>query len=58
MVARSPKQVESEVPMDAATVSPKRSSAAGCWGALKSCGKHLLKSRAPLSGARALLSAN
>ncbi|WP_132255738.1 FdhF/YdeP family oxidoreductase [Methylobacterium segetis] len=38
--------------------SPKRSSAAGGWGALKSCGRHLLGSRAPLSGARALLSAN
>ncbi|GEP10645.1 FdhF/YdeP family oxidoreductase [Methylobacterium gnaphalii] len=36
----------------------KRSSAAGGWGALKSCGKHLLKSRAPLSGARVLLAAN
>lgn len=38
--------------------SPKRSSAAGGWGALKSCGKHLLGSRAPLSGARAMLKAN
>ncbi|MCJ2141679.1 FdhF/YdeP family oxidoreductase [Methylobacterium sp. E-066] len=38
--------------------APKRSSAAGGWGALKSCGKHLLGSRAPLSGARALLKAN
>jgi molybdopterin-dependent oxidoreductase alpha subunit len=38
--------------------SPKRSSAAGGWGALKSCGKHLLGSRAPLTGARALLKAN
>lgn len=36
----------------------KRSSAAGGWGALKSCGKHLLGSRAPLTGARALLKAN
>ncbi|GJE45258.1 FdhF/YdeP family oxidoreductase [Methylobacterium soli] len=36
----------------------KRSSAAGGWGALKSCGKHLLGSRAPLSGARAMLKAN
>lgn len=50
--------------MDPAVVSPdssaalKRSSAAGGWGALKSCGKHLLKSRAPVAGARALLSAN
>ncbi|MBE7199499.1 MAG: FdhF/YdeP family oxidoreductase [Parafilimonas terrae] len=38
--------------------APKRSSAAGGWGALKSCGKHLLGSRAPLTGARALLKAN
>ncbi|MBA9062972.1 MULTISPECIES: FdhF/YdeP family oxidoreductase [Methylobacterium] len=38
--------------------SSKRSSAAGGWGALKSCGKHLLGSRAPLTGARALLKAN
>ncbi|MER2269236.1 FdhF/YdeP family oxidoreductase [Methylobacterium oxalidis] len=42
----------------AADASPRRSSAAGGWGALKSCGRHLLGSRAPLSGARALLSAN
>ncbi len=38
--------------------SSKRSSAAGGWGALKSCGKHLFGSRAPLTGARALLKAN
>ena len=38
--------------------SSKRSSAAGGWGALKACGKHLLGSRAPLTGARALLKAN
>ena len=44
--------------MDHSQSVPKRSSAAGGWGALKSCGKHLLSSRAPLSGARALLSAN
>ncbi|GJE27131.1 FdhF/YdeP family oxidoreductase [Methylobacterium organophilum] len=44
--------------MDSNASLPKRSSAAGGWGALKSCGKHLLGSRAPLSGARALLSAN
>ena len=44
--------------MDRPQAAPKRSSAAGGWGALKSCGKHLLGSRAPLSGARALLSAN
>ena len=44
--------------MDQPVESPKRSSAAGGWGALKSCGKHLLNSRSPLSGARALLKAN
>ena len=44
--------------MDRSQGLPKRSSAAGGWGALKSCGKFLLGSRAPLSGARALLSAN
>lgn len=44
--------------MDSPVGSPKRSSAAGGWGALKSCGKHLLSSRAPLSGARALMKAN
>ncbi|MDK4740492.1 FdhF/YdeP family oxidoreductase [Rhizobium sp. CNPSo 3464] len=36
----------------------KKSSAAGGWGALKSCGKRLLQSGAPLSGARAMLRAN
>jgi formate dehydrogenase major subunit len=36
----------------------KQSSAAGGWGALKSCGKQLLASGAPLTGARALLKAN
>ncbi len=36
----------------------KKSSAAGGWGALKSCGKQLLKSGTPLSGARTLLKAN
>ncbi|KAB2718900.1 FdhF/YdeP family oxidoreductase [Brucella intermedia] len=36
----------------------KRSAAAGGWGALKSCGKQLLASGAPLSGARTLLKAN
>lgn len=36
----------------------KRSSAAGGWGALKSCGRQLLASGAPLSGARTLLKAN
>ena len=41
--------------MDHPVASPKRSSAAGGWGALKSCGKHLLASGSPLSGARAML---
>ncbi|MDH6265363.1 molybdopterin-dependent oxidoreductase alpha subunit [Rhizobium sp. SG_E_25_P2] len=36
----------------------KKSSAAGGWGALKSCGKRLLETGAPLSGARAMLKAN
>ncbi|MBB6509860.1 molybdopterin-dependent oxidoreductase alpha subunit [Rhizobium soli] len=36
----------------------KKSSAAGGWGALKSCGKQLLNSGSPLSGARAMLKAN
>lgn len=36
----------------------KKSRAAGGWGALKSCGKQLLASGAPLSGARTLLKAN
>ncbi|MGE7368750.1 FdhF/YdeP family oxidoreductase [Neorhizobium sp. NPDC001467] len=36
----------------------KKSSAAGGWGALKSCGKQLLKSGTPLSGARTMLKAN
>lgn len=36
----------------------KCSSAAGGWGALKSCGQQLLASGAPLAGARALLKAN
>ncbi|WP_430473865.1 FdhF/YdeP family oxidoreductase [Thalassospira lucentensis] len=36
----------------------KKSSAAGGWGALKSCGKQLLQSGNPLSGARAMLKAN
>ncbi|MGV7030376.1 FdhF/YdeP family oxidoreductase [Methylobacterium symbioticum] len=44
--------------MDNPVASPKRSSAAGGWGALKSCGRHLVGSRAPLTGARALLKAN
>ncbi len=47
-----------DIAMDHPDGSTKRSAAAGGWGALKSCGKHLLGSRAPLSGARALLSAN
>ena len=36
----------------------KKSSAAGGWGALKSCGKQLLQSGSPLSGARTMLHAN
>lgn len=36
----------------------KKSSAAGGWGALKSCGKQLLASGSPLAGARAMLKAN
>ena len=36
----------------------KKSSAAGGWGALKSCGKQLLQSGNPLNGARAMLKAN
>ncbi len=36
----------------------KPSSAAGGWGALKSCGKQLLGSGAPLAGARTMLKAN
>lgn len=36
----------------------KKSSAAGGWGALKSCGKQLLQSGSPLSGARTMLKAN
>ncbi|MGJ7037369.1 molybdopterin-dependent oxidoreductase alpha subunit [Shinella sp. BE166] len=36
----------------------KKSSAAGGWGALKSCGKRLLESGMPISGARTLLKAN
>lgn len=36
----------------------KKSKAAGGWGALRSCGKKLLASGAPLSGAAAMLRAN
>ena len=36
----------------------KKSAAAGGWGALKSCGKKLLQSGMPLSGARTMLKAN
>lgn len=36
----------------------KKSSAAGGWGALKSCGKRLLESGSPLTGARTMLKAN
>ena len=36
----------------------KKSSAAGGWGALKSCGKQLLQSGSALTGARTMLKAN
>jgi molybdopterin-dependent oxidoreductase alpha subunit len=36
----------------------KKSAAAGGWGALKSCGKKLLASGSPLTGARTMLKAN
>ncbi|MBY5572129.1 FdhF/YdeP family oxidoreductase [Rhizobium leguminosarum] len=36
----------------------KKSAAAGGWGALKSCGKQLLQSGVPISGARTMLKAN
>ncbi|HEY0293343.1 MAG TPA: CbbBc protein, partial [Hansschlegelia sp.] len=36
----------------------KRSHAAGGWGALRSCGKHLLKSGSAITGAMTLLKAN
>lgn len=36
----------------------KKSAAAGGWGALRSCGKRLLESGMPVSGARTLLKAN
>ena len=36
----------------------KKSSAAGGWGALKSCGKRLLESGMPVTGAKTLLKAN
>ena len=36
----------------------KRSHSAGGWGALRSCGKHLLSSGAALTGAKAMLKAN
>ena len=36
----------------------KKSKAAGGWGALRSCGKKLLASGAPLSGAVTMLKAN
>jgi molybdopterin-dependent oxidoreductase alpha subunit len=36
----------------------KKSSAAGGWGALKSCGKRLLETGSPLSGALTMLKAN
>lgn len=36
----------------------KKSKAAGGWGALRSCGKHLLASGSAVAGAKALLAAN
>jgi formate dehydrogenase major subunit len=36
----------------------KKSKAAGGWGALKSCGKHLLAGGSPISGAKTMLKAN
>ena len=36
----------------------KKSKAAGGWGALRSCGKHLLASGSALTGAKAMLKAN
>ncbi|MBX4949656.1 FdhF/YdeP family oxidoreductase [Rhizobium binae] len=36
----------------------KKSAAAGGWGALKSCGRQLLQSGMPISGARTMLKAN
>nr|WP_298688927.1 FdhF/YdeP family oxidoreductase [uncultured Dongia sp.] len=36
----------------------KKSKAAGGWGALKSCGKHLLAGGSPLAGAKTMLKAN
>ncbi|MBB4292644.1 molybdopterin-dependent oxidoreductase alpha subunit [Rhizobium leguminosarum] len=36
----------------------KKSAAAGGWGAMKSCGKQLLQSGMPISGARTMLKAN
>ena len=44
--------------MSKATFLGKPSTAAGGWGALKSCGKRLLATGQPLAGARAMLKAN
>jgi len=44
--------------MTEATAPLKRSHAAGGWGALRSCGKHLMASGAMLTGAKAMLKAN
>ncbi|HZV57710.1 MAG TPA: FdhF/YdeP family oxidoreductase [Sphingobium sp.] len=44
--------------MSKANFIGKRSAAAGGWGALKSCGKQLLGSGAPLMGAKTMLKAN
>lgn len=42
----------------ATTFIGKKSTAAGGWGALKSCGRKLLESGSPLTGARTMLKAN
>ncbi|MDR4308142.1 FdhF/YdeP family oxidoreductase [Chelatococcus sambhunathii] len=44
--------------MNEAASQLKRSKAAGGWGALRSCGKHLLASGSAIAGAKAMLSAN
>jgi molybdopterin-dependent oxidoreductase alpha subunit len=44
--------------MDDTTFIGKKSAAAGGWGALKSCGKHLARSGDFITGARSMLKAN
>ncbi|GAB4071104.1 FdhF/YdeP family oxidoreductase [Ancylobacter sonchi] len=44
--------------IDHTSPSHKKSHAAGGWGALRSCGKHLLASGSALTGAKTLLKAN